>query len=261
MPACGSMYFVCFSLKRSALLSTWQTVLSNRVLVLVSLSFTITSGLSAPFSGVFSSITIMIMTMIMIMMTMMMIMMMMTMMIIYLLYHSLCWCLFVHQPGPLHAPGASDTQVIHSDHTLSTFLRIRADRSMLIFRVSVTVALSDTLLMFSTIPSFIVPSAQQPQGSLQFLSTTFCVFLTLGLFTRFFFSISFGVIFLSDGINILISLQVEFTESLMMISGLFAVIVLSVLTGMPHTMVILLSLLCVRDSGLCSYHFSITSIS
>ena len=32
-------------------------------------------------------------------------------------------------------------------------------------------------------------------------------------------------IFLSDGIDILISLQVEFTESLMMISGLFAVIV------------------------------------
>ena len=38
--------------------------------------------------------------------------------IIYLLYHSLCWCLFVHQPGAYHAPGASDTQFIHSDHAL-----------------------------------------------------------------------------------------------------------------------------------------------
>ena len=58
-----------------------------------------------------------------------------------------------------------------------------------------------------------------------------------------------------------ISLQVEFTESLMMISGLFAVIVLSVLAGTSHMIVILLSLLFVTDSGLCSYHLSVTSIS
>ena len=77
---------------------------------------------------------------------------------------SAAWCLFVHQPGAYHAPGASDTQVIHSDHTLSTFLRIRADSSMLIFWVSVTVALSNTLLMFSTIPFFIVPSAPTTRG-------------------------------------------------------------------------------------------------
>ena len=83
--------------------------------------------------------------------------------IIYLLYHSLCRCLFVHQPSAYHAPGASDTQVIHSDQTLSTFLRIRADTSMLIFWVSVTLALSDTLLMFSTIHFFIVPSASTIQ--------------------------------------------------------------------------------------------------
>ena len=95
----------------------------------------------------------------------------------------------------------------------------------------------------------------------QFSSATFSVFLTLGLCTCFFFSISFRAILLSDGIDISISLQVEFTESLMMISGLFAVIVLSVLTGMSHMIVILLSLLCVTDSGLCSYHLSITSIS
>ena len=38
--------------------------------------------------------------------------------------------LFVHQPGANRAPGASVTQVNHSVHTLSTFLRIRADPSM-----------------------------------------------------------------------------------------------------------------------------------
>ena len=38
--------------------------------------------------------------------------------------------LFVYQPGANHAPRASVTQVNHSVHTLSTFLRIRADPSM-----------------------------------------------------------------------------------------------------------------------------------
>ena len=181
--------------------------------------------------------------------------------IIYLLYHSLCWCLFVHQPGAYHVPGASDTQVIHSDHTLSTFLRIRADPSMLIFSVSVTLALSDTLLMFSTIPFFIVPSAPTTTGITSvFICHILCISNSRSLYLLF-FSISFRAIFLSDGIDISISLQVEFTESLIMISGLFAVIVLSVLTGMSHMIVILLSLLCVTDSDLCSYHLSITSIS
>ena len=41
--------------------------------------------------------------------------------------------LFVHQPRANHAPRASVTQVNHSVHTLSTFLRIRADPSMQIF--------------------------------------------------------------------------------------------------------------------------------
>ena len=41
--------------------------------------------------------------------------------------------LFVHQPGANHAPRASVTQVNRSVHTLSTFLRIRADPSMQIF--------------------------------------------------------------------------------------------------------------------------------
>ena len=38
--------------------------------------------------------------------------------------------LFVHQPDADHAPRASVTQVNNSVHTLSTFLRIRADPSM-----------------------------------------------------------------------------------------------------------------------------------
>ena len=41
--------------------------------------------------------------------------------------------LFVHQPDANHAPRASVTQVNHSVHTLSTFLRIHADPSMQIF--------------------------------------------------------------------------------------------------------------------------------
>ena len=36
----------------------------------------------------------------------------------------------MHQPGANHAPGAAVTQVNHSVHTLSTFLRIRADPSI-----------------------------------------------------------------------------------------------------------------------------------
>ena len=43
--------------------------------------------------------------------------------------------------------------------------------------------------------------------------------------------------FVSDAMVISIIFQVEFTESLTMMSGLFAVIVLSVLTGMSHMMV------------------------
>ena len=70
--------------------------------------------------------------------------------------------------------------------------------------------------------------------------------------------------FLSDGTVISISLQVEFTESLTMISGLFAVIVLSVLTGMSHMMVMLLSLYIVHHGlwlvfvpFVCNFYFMI----
>ena len=124
----------------------------------------------------------------------------------YLLYHSLCWCLFVRQPGAYHAPRASDTQVIHSDYTLSTFLRIRADPSMLIFWVSVTLALSDTLLMFSTIPFFIVPSAPTTTGITSvFICHILCISNSRSLYLLF-FSISFRAIFLSDGIDLLLLL-------------------------------------------------------
>ena len=72
------------------------------------------------------------------------------------------------------------------------------------------------------------------------------------------FSVYFSAMFLSDGTVISISLQVEFTESLMTMSGLFAAIVLSVLTGMSHMKVILLSLLCITVSGSCWYHLSVS---
>ena len=76
-----------------------------------------------------------------------------------------------------------------------------------------------------------------------------------------FFSISFSAMFVSDAMVISIIFQVEFTESLTMMSGLFAVIVLSVLTGMFHMMVMFLSLLCIAVSGLCSYNLSVIPIS
>ena len=62
--------------------------------------------------------------------------------------------LFVHQLSANHAPRASVTQVNHSAHTLSTFLRICADPSLQIFWISVTVAACDTFFTFSTIPFF-----------------------------------------------------------------------------------------------------------
>ena len=76
-----------------------------------------------------------------------------------------------------------------------------------------------------------------------------------------FFSISFRAMFLSNGTVISISLQVEFTESFTMMSGLFVAIVLSVLTGMSHMVVMLLSLLCITVSGSCWYHLSVILIS
>ena len=95
--------------------------------------------------------------------------------------------LFVHQPGADHAPRASVTQVNHSVHTLSTFLRIRADPSMQIFWISVIVALSDTFLMFSTIPFFTVPSAPTTTGiTTVFICHILCISSSRSLYLLFF---------------------------------------------------------------------------
>ena len=47
----------------------------------------------------------------------------------------------MHQPGANHTPRASVTQVNHSVHTLSTFLRIRADLSMQIFFIIIIIVI------------------------------------------------------------------------------------------------------------------------
>ena len=115
--------------------------------------------------------------------------------------------LFVHQPGANHAPRASVTQVNHSVHTLSTFLRIRADPSMQIFSISAIVAFSDTFLMFFTIPFFTVPSAPTTTGiTTVFICHILCISSSRSLYLHF-FSVSFRAMFLSDGTVISISLQ------------------------------------------------------
>ena len=77
-----------------------------------------------------------------------------------------------------HASKASAIQVIHSVHTVGTFLRIPTDPSVLIFWVAITVALCDTFLMFSTILFFIIQPHQQP---LHFSPATFSASLSRGL--------------------------------------------------------------------------------
>ena len=74
---------------------------------------------------------------------------------------------------------------------------------------------TNTFLMFSTIPFFTVPSAPTTSG----ITSVFICHLYL-----LFFSISFSAMFLFDGMVISISLLVEFTESLTMISSLFALL-------------------------------------
>ena len=128
--------------------------------------------------------------------------------------------LFVRQPGANHAPRASVTQVNFSVQILSTFLRIRADPNMQIFWISVTLTLLDTFSMFSIIPFLAVPSATGI--TIVFICYILCISSSRSLYLLF-FSISFSAMFLSDGAVISISLQVEFTESLTMMSGLFAV--------------------------------------
>ena len=85
----------------------------------------------------------------------------------------------MHQLGKNRAPGASATvtQVSHSVHSLSTFLRIRADPSMQIFGSLSQTALFDTFLILPTIPVF-----TQYQAHLQICS----LYLSFGLSVFFF---------------------------------------------------------------------------
>ena len=68
------------------------------------------------------------------------------------------------------------------------------------------------------------------------------------------FSVTFTDVFLSDGTAMSISLQVFVLRSLVTISGLLAVIFLSVCIGMPHNIVT--CSFSVTVSGSWSYHFS-----
>ena len=69
---------------------------------------------------------------------------------------------------------------------------------------------------------FTVPSGPTTTGITSvFICHTFCISRSGSLYLLF-FSTSFSVMFLADGIVISISLRVEFTESVTMMSGLFA---------------------------------------
>ena len=59
--------------------------------------------------------------------------------------------LFVDQPGANHAPRASVTQVNRSVHILSTFLRIRADPSIIIIIIIINVACSECMGLYSSV--------------------------------------------------------------------------------------------------------------
>ena len=154
----------------------------------------------------------------------------------------------------MHLKHSSQSFCLYTKH-LSEDSRRSQHADLLNLCHSSCLCVSDTFLMFSTIPFFTVPSAPTTTGiTTVFICYILCISSSKSLYLLF-FSISFSAMFLSDGTVILISLQVEFTESLTMMSGLFAVIVLSVLNGMTHMMVMLLSLLCITVSGWCWYHF------
>ena len=128
------------------------------------------------------------------------------------------------------------------------------DPTMQIFWISATLAASDTFFMFSTTSTNKYRDHFSSICHILYISSSRSLYLL-------FFSISFRAMFLSNGTVISISLQVEFTESFTMMSGLFVAIVLSVLTGMSHMVVMLLSLLCITVSGSCWYHLSVILIS
>ena len=165
----------------------------------------------------------------------------------YLFHRSLNWSFIFWTSARCKAcTWGISSQVNHSVHTPSIFLRI----------AQISCA-SDTSLCLPRS----VPSAPTTTG----ITTVFICHILCISYSRYlnllFFSTSFRAMFLSDGTVISISLRMEFTGSLNTISGIFSVIVQSVLTGMSHMIVMLLSLLCITVSGSCWYHLSVVSIS
>ena len=108
--------------------------------------------------------------------------------------------------------------------------------------------------MLLTIPILMVPSAPITMGITSvFIFHIRCISISRSLYLLF-FSISLLDTFLSHGTVMSISLQIEFTLSLIIISGLFALICLSVCTAMSHSTVCVSVLVTV--SGWCSYQLS-----
>ena len=113
--------------------------------------------------------------------------------------------------------------------------------------------------MLFTIHTLIVPSAPITMGITSvFIFHIRCISTSRSSYLLF-FSISLLDTFLSHGSVMSTSLQVEFTLSLIIISGLFALICLSVCTAMPHSTVCVSVLVTV--SGWCSYQLSLVLIS
>ena len=124
------------------------------------------------------------------------------------------------------------------------------------------IAFSDAFLMYSTIPFFTVlyQAHQQPQGSLQFSSASFSVFLVLGLSTCFSFDFlqcdvcvwrNGHINHFAGGIHWIFNDEVWFVRCYSSIS----------IDWHVHMMVMFLSLLCIAVSGLCSYNLSVIPIS
>ena len=114
----------------------------------------------------------------------------------YYYYYYYYYCLFCHSLCWFSFCASSYTQHLPEDSCRSQLADLW---------ISVTVALSDNCLVFSTI---------------SIICHIVCISISRSLYLPF-FSISFSAMFLFDGTVISISLQVEFTESLTMVSGLF----------------------------------------
>ena len=162
----------------------------------------------------------------------------------YLFYHSLCWCSFCASAGRKPCTWSrSVTEVNHSVHTLSTLLRIRADQQAGFLSLCHSSSLWHVFLPFISYCTKRTSNHRDhfgfhlPHSLYSKIWESRCCYADTSQFSG------------------------RIHWSLTMMSGLFAVIVLSVLTGMSHLMVLLLSLLCIIVSGLSSYHLSVISIS